>query len=231
MGKIDPAKERARLAALYSEMNDLELQKVGANPEALTEWARAALLEEMRKRGLAWKREPQAKPISDEEILMRLREYPERNSAGVDHDFLGRVGIKAFLFEDVSADRAGQRVDSNGTHLLVRARDLAAARQQLTDKDEMEAAIAQETQEPAPPSKPVVLRQYRDITEAMVDKTALESAGIACFLYDDNLVRLDWFISNAIGGVKLVVAQNTAEEADRILSAAAEGIGGDSAQG
>ena len=69
-------------------------------------------------------------------------------------------------------------------------------------------------------SRPVVLRQYRDITAAMVDRTALESSGIECWLYDDNLVRMDWFISNAIGGVKLVVAENHAQEAEKILSQA-----------
>lgn len=64
----------------------------------------------------------------------------------------------------------------------------------------------------------MVLGAYRDITAAMVDKATLDAAGIRCFLYDDNLVRLDWFISNAIGGVKLVVAENTAQEAAQILA-------------
>jgi hypothetical protein len=66
--------------------------------------------------------------------------------------------------------------------------------------------------------KPVVLRAYRDITEAMVDRTALESAGIQCFLYDDNLIRLDWFVSNAIGGAKLVVSESDAADAAKILA-------------
>jgi hypothetical protein len=68
--------------------------------------------------------------------------------------------------------------------------------------------------------KPVVLRIYRDITEAMVDRTALESAGILCFLYDDNLIRLDWFVSNAIGGAKLVVSESDAADAGKILDEA-----------
>ena len=67
-------------------------------------------------------------------------------------------------------------------------------------------------------AKPVVLRTYRDLTEAMVDRTALESAGIQCFLYDDNLIRLDWFVSNAIGGAKLVVSANDAADATKILA-------------
>ena len=66
--------------------------------------------------------------------------------------------------------------------------------------------------------KPVVLRTYRDITEAMVDRTALESAGIQCFLYEDNLIRLDWFVSNALGGARLVVSENDADDATKILN-------------
>jgi hypothetical protein len=55
------------------------------------------------------------------------------------------------------------------------------------------------------PSKPreeielrnlVTIRQFRDLPEALLAKGSLESAGIECFLADENLVRLDWFISN-----------------------------------
>jgi hypothetical protein len=51
----------------------------------------------------------------------------------------------------------------------------------------------------------VTVRQFRDLPEALLAKGSLESAGIECFLADDNLVRMDWFISNFIGGVKLNV--------------------------
>ena len=136
MAKIDEGKESVRLSALYASMTDLELQEVGQDPDALTDWARKALQQEMSKRGLAW---PETK---------------------------------------IGATTEG--------------------------------------------SKPVVLRQYRDITEAMIDKTTLDSAGIECVLYDDNLVRLDWFISNAIGGVKLAVAENDAEEAAHVLAEAVQ---------
>ena len=51
----------------------------------------------------------------------------------------------------------------------------------------------------------VTIRQFRDLPEALLAKGSLESAGIECFLRDDNLVRLDWFISNFVGGVKLCV--------------------------
>ena len=51
----------------------------------------------------------------------------------------------------------------------------------------------------------VLIKQFRDLPEALLAKGCLESAGIECNLRDDNLVRLDWFISNFVGGIKLCV--------------------------
>lgn len=62
-----------------------------------------------------------------------------------------------------------------------------------------------------------IVRQFRDMHEALLAKGLLESAGIEGFLVDDNLVRLDWFISNLIGGVKLAVKAEDAEAAVEVL--------------
>lgn len=64
----------------------------------------------------------------------------------------------------------------------------------------------------------VTVRQFRDLPEALLAKGSLESAGIKCAITDDNMVRMDWFISNAIGGIKLVVNGADAAEADKVLS-------------
>ena len=63
----------------------------------------------------------------------------------------------------------------------------------------------------------VTIRQFRDLPEALLAKGSLESAGIECFLADENLVRLDWFISNFIGGIKLRVKTHDAESAQKLL--------------
>jgi hypothetical protein len=52
----------------------------------------------------------------------------------------------------------------------------------------------------------------------MLAKGKLDSAGIKCNLADDNTVRMDWFWSNAIGGVKLLVRREDAAEAARLLN-------------
>lgn len=63
----------------------------------------------------------------------------------------------------------------------------------------------------------VTIRQFRDLPEALLAKGSLESSGIECFLADENLVRLDWFISNFIGGIKLNVRAADAENAQKLL--------------
>src|ERR1700732_4816371 len=63
----------------------------------------------------------------------------------------------------------------------------------------------------------VTIRQFRDLPEALLARGSLESAGIECFLADENLVRLDWFISNFIGGIKLNVRAADAANAQKLL--------------
>lgn len=69
-----------------------------------------------------------------------------------------------------------------------------------------------------PGNRPVVLRRYRDMPQAFVEKSVLDDAGIECFLQDDNVVRMDWLWSNAMGGIKLLVREKDAEEALKLLS-------------
>jgi hypothetical protein len=62
------------------------------------------------------------------------------------------------------------------------------------------------------------IRRYRDLSEALVARAVIESAGIFCFLKDENLVRLDWQVSNFIGGIRLQVGVADVEVANEILS-------------
>jgi hypothetical protein len=63
----------------------------------------------------------------------------------------------------------------------------------------------------------VTLRKFRDLPEALMAKGCLESAGIESCLVDDNMVRLDWFWSNLVGGIKLQVREEDADAAASIL--------------
>ena len=55
------------------------------------------------------------------------------------------------------------------------------------------------------------------MTDALTDRMVLEGAGIECYLFDENMVRLDWLWSNLLGGVKLVVRKKDVEESRAIV--------------
>jgi hypothetical protein len=76
-------------------------------------------------------------------------------------------------------------------------------------------AAANENHPDAPP--PVIVGRYRDLPTATVAKSVLDSAGIESFLTDDSLHRLYGLISNALGGIKLFVRGEDAEEAKKLL--------------
>ncbi len=64
----------------------------------------------------------------------------------------------------------------------------------------------------------VILRQHMTLPEALVAKSVLDSAGIESFLGDQNIIRMDWFLSNALGGVKLRVREEDVEAATDLLN-------------
>ena len=64
----------------------------------------------------------------------------------------------------------------------------------------------------------VTIRKFRDLPEALLAQGRLESSGIEAFLFDDNMVRMDWLISNLLGGVKLKVEEANVEVAEEILN-------------
>ncbi len=63
----------------------------------------------------------------------------------------------------------------------------------------------------------VTIRQFRDLPQALLAKGMLDSAGIESFLGDDNMIRLDWFISNLLGGIKLRVRPEDVLSATSLL--------------
>jgi hypothetical protein len=64
----------------------------------------------------------------------------------------------------------------------------------------------------------VTVRRYRDLGQALVPRSVLESAGIYSFLRDENLIRVDWGASNALGGIRLQVRPEDVPDAEQLLS-------------
>jgi hypothetical protein len=63
----------------------------------------------------------------------------------------------------------------------------------------------------------VTVRRFRDMPEALLATSVLESAGMFCSLDDANIVRTDWLWSNMVGGIKLRVQQEDFEAASNLL--------------
>lgn len=63
----------------------------------------------------------------------------------------------------------------------------------------------------------VVVRTFDNFFQANLLLTRLRSAGIECFLKDEYTVSVDPFLSNAIGGIKLVVRKEDSAEVIQIL--------------
>ena len=66
----------------------------------------------------------------------------------------------------------------------------------------------------------VTIRQFGNMSEALMAKGCLESAGIECFLADANIARLEWPLSR---GMRLQVNPDDAESAIEVLKSAARG--------
>jgi rubredoxin len=63
----------------------------------------------------------------------------------------------------------------------------------------------------------ITVATYSQPVQAHLARTQLESEGIRCVVGDEHLVRVDWLLSNAIGGVKLKVHSTDAEHAREVL--------------
>ena len=127
-------------------------------------------------------------------------------------------------------------MDSSVTHFrnLYAAMDQAALLQTARSYDEltddaqtalraefaargMEAPLVEDDETP---EKLVTVRRYRDLSEGIVARSLLQSAGLRAELRDENLIRLDWQISNFIGGLRLQAPSEDAATAEELLSQA-----------
>ena len=63
----------------------------------------------------------------------------------------------------------------------------------------------------------VLLSSYTNYVEAHIARGVLEEEGINCWLKDENTVTIDPILTNAVGGIKLMVAKSQSERAWEIL--------------
>ena len=171
MAKVDPERERRRLAEFYAGQMNGELEKLAGEAYELSDLARGVLKAEFEKRGLG----------------AQLTDHPPA---------LGK-----------NAPKPGDPAEEEFSELALREPEVTPPTDH-GDNDSQEVGRRDL----------VTVRKFRDLPEALLAKGSLNSAGIECALADDNMVRMDWFYSNAIGGVKLLVNAGDAGEAEQILS-------------
>ena len=63
------------------------------------------------------------------------------------------------------------------------------------------------------PGNVVNLWRYRDLSEALIAQSKLAGEGVESFLTEEDILRMNWYWSNAFGGVRLWVREDQSEAA------------------
>lgn len=63
----------------------------------------------------------------------------------------------------------------------------------------------------------VPVNYYVNYIDAHIAKGQLEDEGIECWLKDENMVTINPFLTNAVGGIKLMVAEQDLERTKELL--------------
>jgi hypothetical protein len=148
----------------------------------------------------AWRVFPLDKSFPDEQSE---RSRLAANYAGMTDGELQRLARTSESLTDLACDALEDELDRRHLDFDDEPGDADSASREPQPKMEMRELVT--------------VRQFRDLPEALLAKGSLESAGIECFLADENLVRLDWFISNFIGGIKLNVRPEDEANACKLL--------------
>jgi len=136
--------------------------------------------------------------IDPQQEKLRLEEI----YAGKTDEELENVAAQAHELTEVASEALRAELGKRG--LYVGQLDQTASEQDNTDSHNL-----------------VTIRTFWNLLEAELAKGLLDSAEIESFLFDDNMVRLDWFNANALGGVKLRVDARNVEAANQALEEAA----------
>ena len=198
-----PEQERARIAGVYAGMSDEELRRVALGRAELTPIAQEVLTAEIARRNLDLTSteidsspeldEPEASPPhSDEEYRRIAGVYSVKSD-----EELARLAAVSFELSDEGHQALEAEISRRGLNLTL-------APHPGFDVCELNDLVT--------------LRKFRDLPEALIAKSSLESAGIESHLADDNMIRMDWFYSNLLGGIKLKVQVEDVEAANEILN-------------
>lgn len=188
-----PEDTQSSFAEQYAPMSDQELIGVAREYNDLLAPAQAALTAEFRRRGLK---------------LPAIREKPARAYGDMSNRELLRIArgydrLPAAMQDVLRAEFASRGLEPPLSE---------------TQQAESEPELPELPPDADDTSVFVTIARYRDMPEAFVARSVLESAGVACILRDENTVRMDWLWSNLIGGMRLQVAAKDEAAAREFLS-------------
>jgi predicted RNA-binding Zn-ribbon protein involved in translation (DUF1610 family) len=63
----------------------------------------------------------------------------------------------------------------------------------------------------------VIIQTFDNFFNANIQLTRLRAAGVECYLKDEYIVTIDPFLSNAIGGIKLMVRKSEEQNVRKLL--------------
>jgi len=165
--------------------------------------------------------------IDPDQERRRLEDHYSRQIDGR----LEQVAAQAYELGDIARQVLLEELSRRG--LSTELTEVRPIQPTIQKKQTKKPVVGPQPGDPPPPSVPEgpidgelefrprrTIRKFRDLPEALLAKGSLVSAGIDCALVDDNIVRMDWFWSNLMGGVKLVVDANEAHAAEDLLNEA-----------
>jgi len=65
----------------------------------------------------------------------------------------------------------------------------------------------------------ITLARFEKPEEAQLARMRLEAGGVPAFIPDENTIQVQWMYANALGGVRLQIAEEDFERAKEILDA------------
>lgn len=158
--------------------------------------------------------------IDPEEERRRLTEFYSQQM----DESLEKTAGEAYELSEIAREALQAELQKRGLSVeLAKYRPVRGKKPPAPINPLRDATEARPTEPSMPPDDGdrddlVTIRQFRDLPQALLAKGCLESAGIQCAFTDDNMVRMDWFYSNAIGGIKLLVKAEDASDAEQLLS-------------
>jgi hypothetical protein len=126
MRTIGPEQERQRLIELYSHMANGELEALAADPAALTDAARKALMGEITRRGLSIDLADSPPAMENIELpeLVTIRNFRDFNEALLAKGLLESAAIECFMTDE---NIAGLEIPIADIRLQVKSDDVEAA--------------------------------------------------------------------------------------------------------